>query len=66
MRRNDLAHEALYGGKPLGFAHPPDRGAVDLGLKGLVARILLSALGMENGYTQSSSITRQIHPFDSV
>lgn len=63
-RRNALAHEAMYGGQPLGFAHPPDQGAVELGLKSLVSRILLSALGIQNEYTRSLSTTRQLHSFE--
>lgn len=63
-RRNALAHEAMYGGQPLGFAHPPDQGAVELGLKALVSRILLSALGMRNEYTLSPSTCRQIFSFE--
>ena len=64
IRRNALAHESLYGGQPLGFAHPADHGAMDLGLKSLVARIYLSALGVINEYTQSSAITRSVQAFD--
>ena len=63
-RRNALAHEALYGGEPLGFAHPGDHGAMDLGLKSLVARILLSSLGIKNNYTQSSATTRSMSAFE--
>jgi len=63
-RRNALAHEAMYGGQPLGFAHPPDQGAVELGLKSLVSRLLLSALGMANDYTRSRSTTRQFFAFE--
>ncbi len=65
-RRNALAHEALYGNEPVGFAYPGDHGAMDLGLKALVARVLLSVLGMKNEYTRSSSTTRQMHSFDRV
>lgn len=63
-RRNALAHEALYGNEPIGFAHPGDQGAMDRGLKALVARMLLSVLGMKNEYTQSSSTTIKTHSFD--
>jgi hypothetical protein len=63
VRRNALAHEAMYGGAALGFAHPGDAGAMDLGLKSLVARIFLNVLGVHNEYTGSSSTTRQIHLF---
>lgn len=64
IRRNALAHEALYGGQPLGFAHPADNGAMVLGLKSLVARILLSALGIKNNYTQSSATTWSMSAFE--
>ena len=63
-RRNALAHEGMYGGQPLGFAHPPDQGAVELGLKALVSRILLSALGMRNKYTLSASTCGQFLSFE--
>lgn len=64
IRRNALAHEAQYGGQPLGFAHPADNGAIDLGLKYLVSRILLSTLGICNTYTSSSPTTRAPMYFD--
>ena len=63
VRRNALAHEAMYGGEALGFAHPGDSGAIELGLKSLVARIFLKVLGVHNEYTGSSSTTRQMHLF---
>lgn len=63
VRRNALAHEAMYGGATLGFAHPGDSGAMNLGLKSLVARIFLKVLGVHNEYTGSSSTTRQLHLF---
>ena len=64
LRRNALAHEALYGGQPLGFAHPAGSGAMVSGLKSLVARILLSTLGIKNSYTQSSSTTQSMSAFE--
>lgn len=64
VRRNALAHEAMYGGAALGFAHPGDSGALELGLKSLVARIFLKVLGVHNEYTGSSSTTRQKHSFE--
>lgn len=64
-RRNALAHEALYGGEPLGFAHPADFGAMDLGLRSLVSRLLLSVLGIRNEYTKSSSTTRALISFEA-
>lgn len=62
-RRNALAHEAMYGGLALGFAHAGDSGAIELGLKSLVARIFLRVLGVDNEYARSSSTTRQMHLF---
>lgn len=87
-RRNALAHEAMYGGKPIGFSCPQDllfddNGAcviekipgedgkgkyrqktrsaseMTLELQGLVARLFLRLIGVENEYTQSECTTAQ-------
>lgn len=52
-RRNALVHECTYGGKPVGFAHPKEHKSMEFELRGLVARLLLSLLGIHNGYTTS-------------
>lgn len=53
-RRNALIHEAMYGGQPVGFAHPAEHKGMELELTGLVARLLLRLLGIENEYTRSA------------
>lgn len=58
QRRNALAHEAIYGGQPVGFAYPTDHKQMELELIGLVARVFLRLLGVENEYTRSLSTTR--------
>ncbi len=63
LRRNDLAHEAMYGGQPVGFAYPADHKNMELELTGLVARIFLRLLGIENEYTQSPCTTRMTMGF---
>ncbi|RJX20400.1 MAG: hypothetical protein C4575_06585 [Desulforudis sp.] len=63
-RRNALVHEAMYGDHPIGFVPSEDHGSMELGLVRLVARILLSLLGMDNSYTRSECTTRQIFNFD--
>ena len=62
-RRNQLVHEAFYGGQPLGFGHPADHGLMDLGLRCLVARIFFRILGVDNEYTRSESTIRAMHSF---
>lgn len=57
-RRNALIHEALYGGQPVGFAHPAGHEGMELELTRLVARLLLRLLGIENEYTRSDCTTR--------
>lgn len=57
-RRNELIHEAMYIGQPVGFAHPTAHKNMALELTGLVARIYLRLLGTENEYTQSECTTR--------
>lgn len=63
LRRNELAHEAMYGGQPVGFAHPLEHINMELELTGLVARIFLSILGVSNEYTRSECTTRQMMAF---
>jgi hypothetical protein len=56
-RRNALAHEAMYGGQPVGFAYPADHTLMELELTGLVARIFMRLLGVRNEYTDSPCTT---------
>lgn len=66
-RRNALVHEAMYGGQPVGFTHPSDQGAMERELPGLVARILLRLLGIDNEYTRSRcAATRATMGFSDV
>jgi hypothetical protein len=58
-RRNALVHEAMYGGEPVGFTHPAEDKGMELELTGLVARLLLRLLGIENEYTRSACTTYQ-------
>lgn len=62
-RRNALIHEAMYGGQPVGFAHPAEHKGMELELTGLVARILLRLLGIENEYTRSACTMYQTSGF---
>lgn len=62
-RRNALVHEAIYAGLPVGFVHPADQGAMERELTGLVARILLHLLGIDNEYTRSECTTRAMIGF---
>jgi len=61
-RRNALFHEAMYAGKPIGFAipsKPSEHPNMTLELTRLVARIYLRLLGIENEYTKSPCNMRQ-------
>lgn len=49
--RNQLLHEGLYGGEPVGFSFPS--GDQDFELAWLVSRLLVSLLGGSNSYTTS-------------
>lgn len=62
-RRNALAHEAMYCGQPVGFAYPTDHKQMELELTGLVARIFLRLLGVQNDYTQSPCTSRAMMYF---
>lgn len=62
-RRNALIHEGMYAGQPVGFAHPNGYEAMELELTGLVARIFLRLLGIDNEYTRSECTTRSLIGF---
>ncbi len=57
-RRNALIHEAMYGDQPVGFTHPKDNPDMERELTGLVARIFLRLIGIDNEYTRSACTTR--------
>jgi len=63
QRRNALAHEAMYGGQPVGFAYPTDHPHMELELTGLVARIFLRLVGISNEYTKSPCTTGVVSAF---
>lgn len=63
LRRNALAHEAMYGGQPVGFAYPTSHRHMELELTGLVARIFLRLVGINNEYTNSPCTTRSMIAF---
>lgn len=65
-RRNDLIHEAMYAGHPVGFAHPAEYRDMERELTCLVARIFLRLLGIQNEYTSSTCTTRQTIGFSFV
>lgn len=64
-RRNSLAHEAMYGGEPVGFAMPTEHKGMEFELTLLVVRLLLRVLGIDNEYTRSACTTYQQWGFDS-
>jgi len=59
--RNDLFHEAKFGGAPIGFALPSMKGNILLQLKAFNCRLLAAILGATGNYSRSSSQTRAIH-----
>lgn len=64
-RRNDLVHESLYCGQPIGFGHPTDHRNMELELTNLVARLFLRTIGVDNGYAASPVNTRTTSLFES-
>ena len=64
QRRNTLIHEAMYGDQPVGFAFPTDHHYMELELTGLVARIFLRLIGVQNAYVATECTTRQTLKFD--
>lgn len=62
-QRNALIHEAMYGGQPVGFSHPTNNSAMELELTGLVARIFLRLIGIDNGYTRSACTMQETFCF---
>lgn len=62
--RNELFHEGLYGGEPIGFAHPKSHPMLNLELTAFNARLILSLMGIKNEYVKSKCDTRSKHSFD--
>lgn len=63
VARNELVHEAKYCEDPIGFKYIHEHSEMAMELSGLVARILLKLLGVDNEYTNSVSTTQQRHGF---
>ncbi len=62
--RNQFFHEGLYGGLPIGFAHPTETAYIEHELTNFNARLILAILGARNFYTKSSVDTHQYYSFD--
>jgi hypothetical protein len=59
--RNEYFHESLWGGHPIGFAHPADVPDIQLELFWFNTRLLLAMLGDRSNYTKSAiSYQRQL------
>lgn len=56
--RNQLSHEALFAGAPLGYA--TERRPITLGLQGLVSRAVVAALGIRCSYTSTLATSQQM------
>lgn len=61
--RNELFHEAKFGGVPIGFGFPSTSGNILLSLQAFNSRLIAALLGAIGGYSRSSSETRQVHRF---
>ena len=60
--RNQLLHEGLYGGEPVGFSYPTGDQEFDLGW--LVSRLLVALISGSNNYT-NSQFSRQVRFIES-
>jgi len=59
--RNNLFHEAKFGGVPIGFGFPSMDGNILLSLQAFNSRLIAALLGATGGYSRSSSETQQMH-----
>uniref|UniRef100_UPI0023620E2B hypothetical protein n=1 Tax=Vibrio parahaemolyticus TaxID=670 RepID=UPI0023620E2B len=57
--RNDLAHEAIYAGKSIGYAHPKEN--YDIDFSSFNVELIASILGVKTNYLATSSQDRQRH-----
>lgn len=57
--RNELAHEAIYAGHPIGYAHPGED--YDLELASFNVKLIASSLGVKSAYLQIPVHDRQYH-----
>lgn len=62
-RRNDLVHESLYMGEPVGFVASQEGHELQRSLTSFVARCILGLLGVDNEYTRSSDESMQTKGF---
>jgi hypothetical protein len=51
--RNEFAHEGLFGGEPIGIAHPKNHPNIALELRCFNSRLLLALLGEKDPYVTS-------------
>jgi hypothetical protein len=58
--RNDLLHEGIWGGEPIGFGHPKQHGNIYRDLHGFNSRILLAIIGDRSKYV-ASKVDRNMH-----
>ncbi len=61
--RNDLFHEAKFGGVPIGFGFPSTSGNILVSLQSFNSRLIAALLGATGKYSRSSSETRQRYKF---
>jgi hypothetical protein len=62
--RNSFFHEGIYGGEPIGFAHPTNMPSIDMELTAFNARLIFAILGVRNNYTRSPVDNGQYYNFD--
>lgn len=62
--RNELAHEALYAEKAIGYAHPEENYDVDF--SSFNTKLIAATLGIESRYLKASSQDRQYSAWDIV
>jgi hypothetical protein len=64
LLRNDLAHEAIYAGHPIGYAHPDEN--YDLEFRRFNTKLIAAILGLQTNYIHSSPHDRQLHGWGFV
>jgi hypothetical protein len=62
LLRNELIHEARFGGKPIGFGFPT--GSIMLEFGAFVSRLIVATVGVECDYIHTSAQTMQMHGLD--
>lgn len=61
--RNELFHEAKFGGAPIGFDFPKMHRNTLVSLQAFNSRLIAALLGATGHYSRSSSQTMQVHQF---